>query len=52
MQVAEEVRQTIVARGYILVVIGGGITGDIHINDTHIHHPLKQKYRERIYSDA
>ena len=25
--------------------IGGGITGDVQINDTHIHHRLKAEYR-------
>ena len=47
VHVTEEVRHAMLARGYILVVIGGGITGDIQINDTHLHHPLKQKYRAR-----
>ena len=47
LHVTEEVSQAMLARGYILVGIGGGITGDIQINDTHLYHPLKQKYRER-----
>ena len=42
-----EIRKALQARGYILVMIGGGITGDIQINDTHFHGPLKAKYRER-----
>ena len=46
VHVTEEVRQDMLTRGYILVVIGGGIAGDIQINDTHLHHPLKQRYRE------
>ena len=33
-------------RGYILVVIGGGITGDVKVNDTHIHRPIKWHYRD------
>ena len=41
-----EVKEAFLKRGYILVVIGGGITGDIQINDTHLHAPLKAKYRE------
>ena len=40
-----EVREAFLKRGYILVVIGGGITGDCQINDTHYHHALKAKYR-------
>ena len=42
----EEVRTALLERGYILVLIGGGITGDIQINDTDFHAPLKAKYRE------
>ena len=41
-----EVRQALQKRGYVLIVIGGGITGDCQINDTHFHNPLKAKYRE------
>ena len=33
-------------KGYILIVIGGGVTGDIQVNDTHYHHQLKQHYRD------
>ena len=33
-------------KGYVYIGIGGGITGDIQINDTDIHAPLKKKYRE------
>ena len=40
-----EVRQALLKKGYVLVVIGGGITGDIQINDTSCHHNLK-KHRE------
>ena len=43
----DEIRKKLLAKGYILVIIGGGITGDIQINDTHLHHQLKAKYRER-----
>ena len=31
-------------RGYILVPMVGGITGDKQVNDTHVHHPLKGHY--------
>ena len=41
-----EVREALQERGYILVVIGGGITGDIQINDTHFHGPMKANYRD------
>ena len=34
------------ARGYILVCLGGGITGDIQVNDTHLHHLLKVGHRQ------
>ena len=40
------VRDALLERGYILVVMGGGITGDIQINDTHFHAPLKSNYRK------
>ena len=46
MHLQEEIRQALLKRGYILVLIGGGITGDIQVNDTHLHAPLKAKYRE------
>ena len=46
VHVTEEVRKALLARGYILVCIGGGITGDVQVNDTHVHHSLKQAYRE------
>ena len=41
-----DVRKTLYERGYILVLIGGGITGDVQINDTHMHRPLKRHYRD------
>ena len=40
-----EVRQALLKKGYVLVVIGGGITGVIKINDTSCNHNLK-KHRE------
>ena len=46
MHLQEELRQALLKRGYVLVLIGGGITGDIQVNDTHLHAPLKAKYRE------
>ena len=41
-----EVKANLLKRGYILVGIGGGVTGDMQINDTDIHSPLKKKYWE------
>ena len=41
-----EVKVALLKRGYILVGIGGDVTGDIQINDTDMHSPLKKKYRE------
>ena len=40
-----EGRQALLKKGYILVIIGGGITGDIQINDTNCHRDLK-KHRD------
>ena len=41
-----EVRQALLKKGYVLIIIGGGVTGDIQINDTSCHHFLKKNYRE------
>ena len=41
-----ETRQALLKKGYMLVGIGGGITGDVQINDTDMNAPLKSKYRE------
>ena len=41
-----EFRQTLPKKVYVLVLIGGGITGDIQINGTSCHHNLKKHYRE------
>ena len=41
-----EIRAEFLKRGYVLVLIGGGITEYIQQNDTHVHHPLKSYYRE------
>ena len=41
VHVMSEVRQELPKRGYVLVVLGGGITGDVQINDTPLHHRLK-----------
>ena len=41
-----ELCDALLKKGYILIIIGGGVTGDIQVNDTHYHHQLKQKYRD------
>ena len=41
-----EIRKALFQRGYILVVMGGGITGFIQANDTHYHRKLKSYYRD------
>ena len=41
-----EIKEALLKRGYVPVIIGGGVTGDIQINDTDLHHPLKAKYRD------
>ena len=37
-----EVWQAMFKKGYVLVIIGGGITDDIQINDTNCHRDLKK----------
>ena len=39
-----EVRKLLWERGYILIIIGGGITDYIQENDTHVHRALKREY--------
>lgn len=41
-----EVRKLLWERGYVLILIGGGITGYIQENDTHVHHQLKREYQD------
>ena len=41
-----EVRKKLWEMGYILILMGGGITGFIQINDTHLHRSLKGNYCE------
>ena len=40
-----EFKEAFLKRGYVPIIIGGGVTGGIQINDTDIHRPLKEKYR-------
>ena len=41
-----EIRKALYEKGYILMLMGGGITGFIQANDTDIHKRLKALYRE------
>ena len=41
-----EVRQALFKKGYGLVITGGGITGDIQINDKNCYRDLKEHYRD------
>ena len=41
-----EIRKALYERGYILILMGGGITGFIQANDTDLHKRLKALYRE------
>ena len=40
-----EIKKALYQRGYVLIVMGGGITGFIQANDTDLHHHLKSRYR-------
>ena len=42
-----EIRSALFKKGYVFVIIGGGIYGDVQLNDTHYHCPLKVGYREK-----
>ena len=46
VHIMPEIKEALLKRGYVMVIIGGGVTGDIQINDTDFHSPLKAKYRE------
>ena len=41
-----EVREALFKKGSVLVIIGGGITGDFQINDTNCHRDLKEHYQD------
>ena len=47
VHLSKNVKAVLIHKGYIPVYIGGGITGEVQINDTHFHHPLKAAYRLR-----
>ena len=42
-----EVEAALNRKGYFFIAIGGGITGDVQVNDTAYHMPLKAAYRCR-----
>ena len=46
VHIVPEIKEALLKRGYVPVIIGGGVTGDIQINDTDLHSLLKAKYRE------
>lgn len=51
----DDVKKALRGRGWIQIVFGGGITGDLQVNDTHLHHRLKTGYRlreETFYRNA
>ena len=41
-----EIKEALLKRGYVPVIIRGGVTGDIQISDTDLHSSLNAKYRE------
>ena len=41
-----EVRRALFERGYISAPMGGGITGDEQVHDTHAHRSLEGHYRD------
>ena len=45
-----EFKEALLKRGYVPVILGGGVTGDIQINDTDLHSKLKAKYRKLEHS--
>ena len=46
VHVMPEVRCALFRKGYVLVIIGGGITGDIQNTHTNCHRNLKKHYRD------
>ena len=46
VHIMPKIKEALLKTGYVPVIIGGGVIGDIQINDTDLHSPLKAKYRE------
>ena len=42
-----EVKKALKKKGYLLVILLGGITGDLQVNDTDVCHPFKPSRREK-----
>ena len=40
-------KESLTKRGYFLVILPGGITGDLQVNDIDLHHPLKASWRDK-----
>ena len=41
-----EVWKLLLEHGYVLIIIGGDVTGCIQENDTHVYRALKREYRD------
>ena len=46
LNLLSEIKEALLKRGYVPVIIGGEVTRDIQIHDTGLHCLLKVKYRE------
>ena len=44
VHIMPEIKKALLKRGYVTVITGGGVTGDIQGNGTDLHAPLKVKY--------
>ena len=40
-------KEALKKRGYFLIILPGGITGDLQVNDTDLHYDLKSPYRQK-----
>ena len=50
VHVMPEIKKALSKRSYVSVIIGSGVTGDIKVNDTDLHAPLKAKYWDQEQS--
>ena len=46
VHIMPEIKKVLTKRGYVPVIIGGGVTGNIQLNDTDLHVSLKAKFQE------
>ena len=44
VRVMPEIKKALSKRSYVSVIIGSEVTGDIQVNDTDLHAPVKAKY--------